>query len=153
MNFVCLFVLKNLDLHQYIKAFHNGLSIFATPVILTMSGFQHLYHSTSNGLSHNFLIPIIFSNLSLNCSYVLNLRNLQKQVKKASCFKNCTDLSLNLEFQKKNLDHWNNFSHSRSKQFQKQNIIDVLRLQYKFYSTHERHIHILRGPERSKHRT
>ena len=27
------------------------LSIFAAPVILTISGFQHLYHSTSNGLS------------------------------------------------------------------------------------------------------
>ena len=72
-NELCLFALKNLELH-YVKAFHNGLSIFAAPVILTMSGFQNLYHSTSNGLCH---------------------------------------------------------------------LMYVLRLQYKFYSTHERHIHYI----------
>ena len=37
-------------------------------------------------------IPIIFFfNLNSNCSDVLDLRNLQEQVKKAFCFKNCTE--------------------------------------------------------------
>ena len=40
-----------------------------------------------------FLNPIFFPNL-INCSNLLDLRNLQEQVKKAFCFKNCTDLSL-----------------------------------------------------------
>ena len=38
-----------------------------------------------------FYIPLILSNLSSNCSNVLDLRNLQEQVKKALCFKSCTD--------------------------------------------------------------
>ena len=42
----------------------------------------------------NLYIPIIFSNLNYNCSNVLDLRNLQKQVKKEFCFKNCAHLSL-----------------------------------------------------------
>ena len=33
-----------------------------------------------------FKIPIIFSNLNYNCSNLLDLRNLQKQVKKAFCY-------------------------------------------------------------------
>ena len=41
-----------------------------------------------------FLIPIIFSNLNYDFSDLLDLKNLQEQVKKAFCFKNCTDLSL-----------------------------------------------------------
>jgi hypothetical protein len=32
-----------------------------------------------------FYIPIIFSNLNSNCSNLLNLRNLQEQVKKTFC--------------------------------------------------------------------
>ena len=41
-----------------------------------------------------FLIPIIFSNLNYNCFNILDLRNLQEQVKKAFCFKNWSDLLL-----------------------------------------------------------
>ena len=37
-------------------------------------------------LPADFWIPIIFSNL--NCSNILDLRNLQEQVNKAFCFKN-----------------------------------------------------------------
>ena len=33
-----------------------------------------------------FLIPIIFSNLNSNCSNLLDMRNLQEQVKKAFCY-------------------------------------------------------------------
>ena len=33
-----------------------------------------------------FSIPIIFSNLNLNCSDFLDMRNLQEQVKKAFCY-------------------------------------------------------------------
>ena len=33
-----------------------------------------------------FLIPIFFSNLNYNCSNLLDLRNLQEQVKKAFCY-------------------------------------------------------------------
>ena len=40
-----------------------------------------------------FYIPIIFSNLKSNCSNLSYLRNLQEQVKKAFCYKNCSDLS------------------------------------------------------------
>ena len=39
-----------------------------------------------------FQIPIFYSNL--NCSKVLDLRNLQERVKRAFCFKNCSDPSL-----------------------------------------------------------
>jgi hypothetical protein len=35
-----------------------------------------------------FSIPIIFSNLNYNCSNLLDMRNLQKQVKKAFCYQN-----------------------------------------------------------------
>ena len=38
--------------------------------------------------------PVIFSSLNTNCCSVLDLRNFQEQVKKAFCFKNCTDISL-----------------------------------------------------------
>ena len=41
-----------------------------------------------------FLNPIIFSNLNFNCSNSLDLKSLQKQVKKHSVTKNCSDLSL-----------------------------------------------------------
>ena len=33
-----------------------------------------------------FWIPIIFSNLNYNCSNLLDMRNLQEQVKKAFCY-------------------------------------------------------------------
>ena len=42
-----------------------------------------------------FRIPIFFSNLNSNCSYLSYLGNLQEQVKKAFCTKNCPDFSLN----------------------------------------------------------
>ena len=40
-----------------------------------------------------FKIPIFFSNLNYNCSNLLDMRNLQEQVKKHSVAKNCSDLS------------------------------------------------------------
>ena len=84
--------------------------------------------------------------MNSNCYIVLDLRNLQEQVKKAFCFKNCTDLSL---FEKKNvllisksfqildlqhliwkvyLDHQNNFFSQYSEQFWRQNTIAELHL-------------------------
>ena len=41
-----------------------------------------------------FEFPINFSHLNFNCCSVLDLTNLQEQVKNTFCFKNCTDLSL-----------------------------------------------------------
>ena len=55
--------------------------------------------------------------------YVLDLRNLQAQVKKAFCFKNCTELSL---FESFSITK-SNFSHSRSEQFWQQNTISSCR--------------------------
>ena len=49
---------------------------------------------TFSNFSCRILNPNIFSILNHNCSNVLDLRNLHEQVKKAFCFKNCTDLSL-----------------------------------------------------------
>ena len=64
-----------------------------------------------------FWIPIIFSKLDSN---VFDLRNLQEQVKKAFCFKNCTDLSLFV----KNVLVISKFLQTlRSEQFLKQNTI------------------------------
>ena len=61
MNFVCLRILK----HFIMK------SIFAAHVILTMSGFQHLYHSTSNGLSFDILrLQYTFYSTHEICTYV-----------------------------------------------------------------------------------
>ena len=56
-----------------------------------------------------FLIPIVFFNL--NCSNVLDLRNLQEQVKKKLSVSKSVLLS----------DLWLFFSHSRSEQFWKEN--------------------------------
>ena len=41
-----------------------------------------------------FLNPSIFSNLNSNCYNLLDMRNLQEQVKKDSITQNCSDLSL-----------------------------------------------------------
>ena len=38
---------------------------------------------------YRFLNPNIFSNLNSYCSNILVLRNLQEQVRKVFCFKNC----------------------------------------------------------------
>ena len=47
-------------------------------------------HGTFNFLAFPpcFLILIIFSNLNSNCSNLLDMRNLQEQVKKAFCYQN-----------------------------------------------------------------
>ena len=44
---------------------------------------RHMIQSFSN-FSCMFLIPIIFSHLNHNCSNLLDMRNLQEQVKKHS---------------------------------------------------------------------
>ena len=52
---------------------------------------EHIKESKKNPFPTfpvRFYIPIIISNLNSNCSNLLDL------VKKAFCFKNCTDLSL-----------------------------------------------------------
>ena len=41
-----------------------------------------------------FLNPNNFCHLSCNCYNISDLRNLQEQIKKEFCFKNCTDLSV-----------------------------------------------------------
>ena len=41
-----------------------------------------------------FLLKCQNTNMNSNCSNLLDLRNLQEQVRKAFCFKNCIDLSL-----------------------------------------------------------
>ena len=35
-----------------------------------------------------FLIPIVLSNLNFICSHLLDMRNIQEQVKKAFCYQN-----------------------------------------------------------------
>ena len=47
-----------------------------------------------SNIPYMFLTPIIFYNLNSYCSDLLELKNLHGQVRKASCFKNCLDLSL-----------------------------------------------------------
>jgi hypothetical protein len=108
---------------------------------------NHTRKNVSNGIiykSHfltfpaDFWIPIIFSNFNYNCSNILDLRNLQEQVKKAFSFKNWSDLSLfewivlviSKNLQILGLQPQKFFSitrticyHSRSKQFWKQNTI------------------------------
>jgi hypothetical protein len=64
-----------------------------------------------------FINPIIFSNFNCNCSNLLDLRNLQEEVKKALCYQtlfspftvriNC---SSDLKISKVFLNHWNIFS-------------------------------------------
>ena len=39
-----------------------------------------------------FSVPIIFSNLKYDCSNLVDVRNLQEQVKKHSVTENCSDL-------------------------------------------------------------
>ena len=68
-------------------------------------------------------MPIIFSNLNYICSNVLGLGNLQEQVRKAFCFK---FLAFSLKFETFSLITRMFFSHSRSKQFWKQNTIYFL---------------------------
>ena len=82
-----------------------------------------------------FSIPIIFSNLNSDCSKVLDLRNLQEQVKKAFCFKNWSDLdftvqinfansqAFSVEFQKFFFITRTIFIHNRLGKFWKQNTI------------------------------
>ena len=52
-----------------------------------------LYVPRFSNFSCRFQNPF-FSNSNYNCSNLLDLINLQEQVKKAFSFKNCTDLSL-----------------------------------------------------------
>ena len=50
---------------------------------------KHLYFPLENdfsNFSYMFLNPNIFSNLDYNCSNLLDMRNLQEQVKKAFCY-------------------------------------------------------------------
>ena len=50
--------------------------------------FSHTSKNNNNFLTFPacFSIPIIFSNLNLNCPNLSSLRNLQEQVKKAFCY-------------------------------------------------------------------
>ena len=70
---------------------------------------------------------MFFSNLNSNCSNILDLRNLQEQVKKAFCFKNWSDFSLFeyivLKISKSFSQSIEHFFLSRSEQFWKQNTI------------------------------
>ena len=51
------------------------------------------FNNFSN-VSSRFLNPNYFSDLNSSCCNVLDLKNLQEQVKKTFCFKNWSDLSL-----------------------------------------------------------
>ena len=93
-------------------------------------------HITFSNFSCMFLNPnIFFSNLNSNCSNLLDMRNLQEQVKKAFCYEklfwpftvrtNCSSdrkffckfSAFSLEFQKFFSITRTIFSHSRSEQF------------------------------------
>ena len=83
-----------------------------------------------------FLNPNYFFNLNSNCTKVLDLRNLQEQVKKnilfhklfwpfnvqTNCSSDLKKISITREF----------FSHSRSEQFCKQNTIPTCDLEFWF---------------------
>ena len=73
---------------------HSNFNLWLFSSLLFFSLFCLLNNITILTFLANLYIPIIFSNLNNNCSNVLDLRNLQKQVKKEFCFKNCADLSL-----------------------------------------------------------
>ena len=60
-----------------------------------------------------FLNPNIFSNLNSDCSALLDIRNLQKQVKKTFCYQKL----FSLEFQKFFSITRTIFSHNRTEQF------------------------------------
>ena len=104
--------------------------------------FANSWPSASNFKKKSKSLEYFFSNLNSNCSNVLDLRNLKEQVKKAFCFKHCTDLSLFKQIvlviskilQILGLQPWLSkvflisrifFSHSRSEQFWKQNTITL----------------------------
>ena len=69
-----------------------------------------------------FSIPIIFSNLNSNCSYLPDLRNLQEQVKKAFCYQrlswlftvwiNCSSDLKNFENSRPSASNFKSFSRS-----------------------------------------
>ena len=69
---------------NYIKGFFSNM-LPSIPIIINSSFLT---------FPACFKIPIIFSNLNYNCSNLLDMRNLQEQVKKHSVTKNCSDLSL-----------------------------------------------------------
>ena len=73
-----------------IMAREEQRNLLRHPLCLSL-GINSVYFLT---FPVGFLNPNHFSNLNYNCSNALDLRNLQEQVKKAFCFKNCTDLSL-----------------------------------------------------------
>ena len=56
---------------------HAGLTFDERDIVEGIYFFQ---------LSCMFLNPYYFSNLNSNCSNVINMRNLQEQVKKALCY-------------------------------------------------------------------
>ena len=53
---------------------------------------QKVLHITFLIFPACFYIPIIFSNLNSNCTNVLDLETSRNKLKKAFCFKNCSDL-------------------------------------------------------------
>ena len=58
------------------------------------SNFWHLVSVIFELLLHGSKSQYFFSNLNSNCSNLLDMRNLQEQVKKHFVTKNCSDLSL-----------------------------------------------------------
>ena len=70
----------------------------------------------------DFWIPINFSNLNLNCSHILELRNLQEQVKKTFCYQklfwiftiwiNCSSDLKNFASSRPSVSNFKSFSQS-----------------------------------------
>ena len=65
--------------HLAIVRMDLALSIVGTKTTMRPKYFSKLF-------LHAFLNPNIFSNLNSNCSNLLDMRNLQEQVKKAFCY-------------------------------------------------------------------
>ena len=83
-NISSMFVAFSEYISRYIYDLYIWVNNFRPRVSKTNDKFQSLFLT----FSACFSIPIIFSNSNSNCSNLLDMRNLQKQVK------NCSDLSL-----------------------------------------------------------
>ena len=70
---------------EYFQVFKETLELRKN-IFTTTKKYVEVHNMYFLTFPADFLIPIIFSNLNSNCSDLLDLRNLQEQVKKAFCY-------------------------------------------------------------------
>ena len=87
----------NIYIFKKVSGFFVASLHFITKTLQDQQMIHHWWFHWKTFFSNfscRFLNPNIFPNLNYNCSNILDLRNLQEQVKKAFCFKNWSVLSL-----------------------------------------------------------